>query len=344
MDLTSDETDVTTRAQAPSGELEFQNLLDQLQTVQLQVPFASTRYRLSKSWLRTKNYFHPQRKLIMEDCQYVAKKFQSEKDFRLKLLLFALILKNKASPQQKDESILEISKEWSSLKPMIKKHLESDKIDHVTKDKMEEILFGMEEYKKSYSHIFDKIGSTGKDSIKDDKKSHSKTTKTERIRDDDDLPKKNRKDDDSPRKHRERNHYDDDSPRKHRERNHYDDDSSKKNRHRGLYDDDSPRRRRSHDDSPKRHRFHDDSPKRHRFHDDSPRRRRFHDDSPRRRRFYDDSPRRHRFNDYNRLLYAPSYAPPTVHAQPHPPFVVVPYTPPYPSFENNRLPSSYSRF
>ena len=184
MDLTSDETDDHTRTEAPSGELQLQNLLDQLQTMQLQVPFASTRYRFSNSWSKTKNYFHPQRSLIADVCEYVGEKIDSETSFRLELFLFARILRKKVSPQQKEESILKISEEWSRLRPMIKENITSDTLDERTKEKMYEILVDMGEYKKYYSDIFNRSAVATKTDIKDNhKKSKSTKTQTKRTRD-----------------------------------------------------------------------------------------------------------------------------------------------------------------
>ena len=179
MDLTSDETDDDARTEAGSGEMQLQNLLDQLQAVQLQAPFASTRFRLSKSWTKTKNYFHPQRSLIAEACEYVGEKFDGDVDFSLQLFKFSRILKKKVSPQQKEETILKISEEWSGLKPVIKKHLTTDTLDERIKEEMYKILINMEQYKKYYDDIFHRNGPQVKTNIKDnDKKSKSTKTQT----------------------------------------------------------------------------------------------------------------------------------------------------------------------
>lgn len=184
MDLTPDETDDDSRTEAPPGELELQNLLDQLQAVQLQAPFESTRYKLWRSWSKTINYFHTQRALIAEACEYVAAKFDSDDKFRVQLFMFVLILKKNVGRREKLESVLEISKQWSILKPTIKKHVTSDKLDQITKDKMFEILFLMEQYEKHHPDIFYKRGDRKKLNIKDnDKKSKSIKTQTKKTRD-----------------------------------------------------------------------------------------------------------------------------------------------------------------
>ena len=184
MDLTPDETDDDSRTEAPPGELELQNLLDQLQAVQLQAPFESTRYKLWRSWSKTINYFHTQRALIAEACEYVAAKFDSDDKFRVQLFMFVLILKKNVGRREKLESVLEISKQWSILKPTIKKHVTSDKLDQITKDKMFEILFLMEQYEKHHPDIFYKRGDRKKLNIKDnDKKSKSIKTQTTKTRD-----------------------------------------------------------------------------------------------------------------------------------------------------------------
>jgi len=185
MDLTPDETDDDSGTEAPSGELELQNLLDQLQAVQLQAaPFEETRYKLWKSWTKTKNYFHPQRILIAMRCVNVAKKIHDDEKFKLKLFEFSALLNEKVHFQLKEETILKISEEWSILKPMIKKHLESDTLGVRTKNEMHEILFNMKEYKKYHSKIFHRNGVQAKTDIQDDrKKSKSIKTQTKETRD-----------------------------------------------------------------------------------------------------------------------------------------------------------------
>ena len=178
MDLTPDETDDDSGTEAPSGELELENLLDQLQAVQLQAPFESTRYKLSKSWTKTKNYFHPQRILIARSCVYVAEKFDGDAKFRLQLFQFSRTLTRKVHWQQKEEAILKISEEWSILKPMIKEHLKSDTLSERIKYEMHEILFNMKQYKKYHYDIFHRNGVQAKTDIKDNRKK-SKSTKTQ---------------------------------------------------------------------------------------------------------------------------------------------------------------------
>jgi len=184
MDLTPDETDDDSRTEAPPGELELQNLLDQLQAVQIQTPFESTRYKLWKSYMKTKNYFHPQRILIATRCVYVAKKIHDDKKFKLQLFEFSFLLNERVHWQLKEETILKISEQWSILKPMIKKHLESDTLGERTKHEMHEILFNMKQYKKYHYKIFHRNGVQAKTDIKDDpKKSKSIKTQTKKTRD-----------------------------------------------------------------------------------------------------------------------------------------------------------------
>jgi len=178
MDLTPDETDDDSGTEAPSGELELQNLLDQLQAVQLQAPFESTRYKLRKSWTKTINYFHPQRKLIAAKCVYVAENFEGDVKFSLKLFKFSRILKRRVHFTHKEATILEISEQWSILKPMIKKNLKSDTLGERIKSEMQEILFNMKQYKKYHHKIFDRNGVQAKTDIQDDSKK-SKSTKTQ---------------------------------------------------------------------------------------------------------------------------------------------------------------------
>jgi hypothetical protein len=178
MDLTPDETDDDSGTEAPSGELELENLLDQLQAVQLQAPFESTRYKLRKSWTKTINYFHPQRRLIAAKCVYVAENFEGDVKFSFKLFKFSRILKRRVHWTHKEATILQISEQWSILKPMIKKHLESDTLGERIKNEMHEILFNMKQYKKYHSKIFDRNGVQAKTDIQDDSKK-SKSTKTQ---------------------------------------------------------------------------------------------------------------------------------------------------------------------
>lgn len=178
MDLTPDETDDDSGTEAPSGELELQNLLDQLQAVQLQAPFEATRYKIWKKWTKFKNYYHPQRILIAMRCVNVAQKIHNDEQFKLQLFEFSFLLKKQVNWQQKAETQLKISEEWSILRPMIRKHLESDTLDEGTKNEMQEILFNMQQYKKYHSKIFHRNGVQAKTDMKDDRKK-SKSTKTQ---------------------------------------------------------------------------------------------------------------------------------------------------------------------
>ena len=184
MDLTSDETDDDGRIETPSGEMQLQNLLDQLQTMQLQAPFASTRFRLSKSWTKTKNYFHPQRSLIAKACEYVGEKLKREETFSLKLLLFAKILKKSVGKQQKEETISKIAKQWSSLKVMITKHIESGELDDTIEAEMKDIMLNMHEYELRHFNIFNYGRAQSKTDITDNgKKSKSIKTQTKSTHD-----------------------------------------------------------------------------------------------------------------------------------------------------------------
>jgi superfamily I DNA and RNA helicase len=100
------------------------------------------------------------------------------------LFEFSFLLNESVHWQLKEETILKISEEWSILKPMIKKHLESDTLGERTKHEMHEILFNMKQYKKYHSKIFHRNGVQAKTNIQDNhKKSKSTKTQTKETRD-----------------------------------------------------------------------------------------------------------------------------------------------------------------
>jgi hypothetical protein len=80
--------------------------------------------------------------------------------------LFAQKLKKQVSPEQKEETVTEIARQWFVLRPMIKEYINSDKLDSTTKDKMTIILSNMQEYSKQYSVIFERDEDTKKQDIK----------------------------------------------------------------------------------------------------------------------------------------------------------------------------------
>jgi len=117
-------------------------------------------------WYNAKGIFYPQRPVIAEACEYVGRKCENEVKFSQKLFLFAQILKKQVSPEQKEETVTDIAREWSVLRPMIKEYIHSDKLDSTTKDKMMIILSNMQKYSKQYSVIFQRDEDTKKQDIK----------------------------------------------------------------------------------------------------------------------------------------------------------------------------------
>jgi hypothetical protein len=135
--------------------------------MQLQRPFAGSRHRLRKLWYDAKGIFYPQRPVIVEACEYVARKCENEVEFSQKLFLFAQILKKQVTPgEQKEETVTEIAEQWFVLRPMILEYYHSDKSDSTTQDKMMIILSNMRKYSKQYPVIFQMDEDTKKQDIK----------------------------------------------------------------------------------------------------------------------------------------------------------------------------------